>query len=95
MKDHAHNESRKPLLPPHGLLFPISSKRSLCAPHHRLDSTYPGLGLHPAVEHWLNKVYLNGLIKEEFTHTGFVNVYTILCIFSNYEMRNNAIGDLS
>ena len=36
------NISRNPL-PPHGLLFPISSKGSFNAPTHRQDSTYHSL----------------------------------------------------
>ena len=40
--DHSDSERGNPL-PPHGLLFPISSKGSLYAPSHTQDSTYHGL----------------------------------------------------
>ena len=39
IKDHSDSE-RGNLLPPHGLLFPISSKVFLYAPSHRQDSTH-------------------------------------------------------
>ena len=43
VKDHSHSEKGNPL-PPHGLLFPISSKGSFkYAPSHRQNSTYHGL----------------------------------------------------
>ena len=42
VKDHSDSKRENPL-PPHGLLFPISSKASLYAPSHRQDSTYHGL----------------------------------------------------
>ena len=43
VKDHSDSERGNPL-PPHGLLFPISSKGScLYAPSHRQDSTYHSL----------------------------------------------------
>ena len=41
-KDHYDSEKGNPL-PPHRLLFPISSKGSFYAPSHRQDSTYHGL----------------------------------------------------
>ena len=42
VNDHSDSERGNPL-PPHGLLFPISSKVFLYAPSHRQDSTYHGL----------------------------------------------------
>ena len=42
VNDHSNSERGNPL-PPHGLLFPISSKGFLYAPSHRQDSTYHGL----------------------------------------------------
>ena len=42
VKDHSDNEKGNPL-PPHRLLFPISSKVILYAPSHRQDNTYHGL----------------------------------------------------
>ena len=42
VKDHSDSEKGNPL-PPHGLLFPISSKSSLYASSHRQDSKYHGL----------------------------------------------------
>ena len=41
VKDHSDSERGNPL-PPHGLLFPISSKGSLHASSHRQDNTYHG-----------------------------------------------------
>ena len=40
------------LLPPHGLLFLISSKGSLYPPSHRQDNTYTAF-VTPVVEHWM------------------------------------------
>ena len=42
VKDHSDSERGNPL-PPHGLLFPISSKGFVYAPSHRHDSTYHNL----------------------------------------------------
>ena len=42
VKDYSDSEKENPL-PPHRLLFPISSKGSLYAPSHRQDNTYHGL----------------------------------------------------
>ena len=42
VKDHSDSEKGNPL-PPHRLLFPVSSKGFLYAPSHRQDSTYHGL----------------------------------------------------
>ena len=42
VKDHSESE-RGNQLPPHGLLFPISSKVFLYASSHRQDNTYHGL----------------------------------------------------
>ena len=42
VKDHSDSEKGNPL-PPHRLLFPISSKGYLYAPSHRQDSTYHSL----------------------------------------------------
>ena len=42
VKDHSDSE-RGNQLPPHGLLFPISSKVLLYAPSHIQDSTYHGI----------------------------------------------------
>ena len=42
VKDHLDSERGSPL-PPHRLLFPISSKVFLYAPSHRQDNTYHGL----------------------------------------------------
>ena len=43
VKDHSDSESGNPL-PPHGLLFPISSNGSfICTSSHRQDSTYHSL----------------------------------------------------
>ena len=52
-KDHAHNERGNPL-PPHGLLFPISSNGYfICRlPSHRQDTT---VFVTSVVEHWLER----------------------------------------
>ena len=42
VKDHSDSERGNPL-PPHRLLFPISTRVLLYAPSHRQDSTYHGL----------------------------------------------------
>ena len=42
VKDHSYSKRGNPL-PPHGLLFPISTSVLLYAPSHRQDSTYHGL----------------------------------------------------
>ena len=54
VKYHSDSERGNPLLPPHGLLFPINSKGSFIC-------TIPQTGLHipqhvtPVVEHWLEQ----------------------------------------
>ena len=51
VKDHSDNE-RGSLLPPHGLLFPISSKGSfICTIPDRISHTMDFVT--PVVEHWL------------------------------------------
>ena len=54
VKDHSDSE-RGNLLPPHGLLFPISSKGSfICIiPQNRI--THTTAFVTPAVEHWLER----------------------------------------
>ena len=42
VKDHSDSERGNPL-PPHGLLFPISTRVLLYAPSNRQDSTYDDL----------------------------------------------------
>ena len=54
IKDYSNSERGNPL-PPHGLLFPISSKGSLYAPPHTQDITYHSL-CYTIVEHWLEQV---------------------------------------
>ena len=51
VKDHSDSE-RGNLLPPHGLLFPISSKGSFICTTSQTDSTYTAF-VTPVVEHWL------------------------------------------
>ena len=51
VKDHSDSERGNPL-PPHGLLFPIRSKRFLL--HHPTDRlTHTTAFVTPVVEHWL------------------------------------------
>ena len=54
VKDHSDSERGNPLLPLHGLSFPISSKGSFYMPHPRQDSTYNSL-FAPAMENWLEQ----------------------------------------
>ena len=51
VKDHSDSERGNPL-PPHGLLFPISSKGSLYASSHRQNNT---AFVKPVMEHWLEQ----------------------------------------
>ena len=51
VKDHSDSE-RGNLLPPHELLFPISSKDSFICTSHRQDNT---AFVTPVVEHWLER----------------------------------------
>ena len=52
VKDHSDSE-RGNLLPPHGLLFPISSKGSFIM-HHPIDRiVHTTVFVTPVVEHWL------------------------------------------
>ena len=51
-KDHSDSE-RGNTLPPHGLLFPISSKGSFYAPSHRI--AYTTAFVTPVVEHCLER----------------------------------------
>ena len=52
VEDHSHSNKRN-TLPPHGLLFPISSKGSFIyiIPHDRI--THTTTFVTPVVEHWL------------------------------------------
>ena len=53
VKDHSDSE-RENLLPPHGLLFPISSKGSfICTIPQRIAHTMAFVT--PVVEHWLER----------------------------------------
>ena len=58
VKDHSDSE-RGNLLPPQGLLFPISSKGSfICIiPHDRM--THTTAFVTPVVEHWLEREIVN------------------------------------
>ena len=40
VKDHSYRERRNPLLPLHGLLFPIAARVFLYASSHRQGSAY-------------------------------------------------------
>ena len=51
VKDHSDSEGGN-LLPPHGLLFPISSKGSFICTTHRQDTT---AFVSPVLEHWLER----------------------------------------
>ena len=54
VKDHSDSERGNPL-PPHGLLFPISSKGSFYM-HHPTDRiTHTTAFVTPVVEHWLER----------------------------------------
>ena len=54
VKDHSDNEKGNPL-PPHRLLFPISSKGSfICTIPHRI--THTTAFVTPVVEHWLERL---------------------------------------
>ena len=54
VKDHSDSERGNPL-PPHGLLFPISSKGSFIF-HHPTDRiTHTTAFVTPVVEHWLER----------------------------------------
>ena len=55
VKDHSDSE-RGNLLPPHRLLFPISSKVFLYASSHR-QITHTTTFVTPVVEHWLERDY--------------------------------------
>ena len=51
VKDHSDSEKENPL-PPHGLIFPISSKDSfICTIPERIAHTM--VFISPVVEHWL------------------------------------------
>ena len=53
VKDHTDSERGNPL-PPHGILFPISSKGSfICTIPHRI--THTTAFVTPVVEHWLER----------------------------------------
>ena len=56
VKDHSDSERGNPL-PPHGLLFPISSKGSfICTIPDRI--THNTAFVTPVVEHWLKQVII-------------------------------------
>ena len=52
-------------LPPHGLLFPISSKFFLYESSHRQDNAYHNLCDIPVVEHWLEQKIAQWVHHEE------------------------------
>ena len=54
VKDHSDSEKRNPL-PPHGLLFPISSKGSFYMHHPTDRMTHTTAFVTPVVEHWLER----------------------------------------
>ena len=57
VKDHSDSERGNPL-PPHGLLFPISSKGCFYM-HHPTDRiAHTTAFVTPVVEHWLDREYL-------------------------------------
>ena len=70
VKDHSDSE-RGNLLPPHGLLFPISSKGSfICIIPDRM--THTTAFVTPVVEHWLEReiaqwVHHEGSIRQSIT----------------------------
>ena len=63
VKDHSDSE-RGNLLPPHGLLFPISSKGSfICTIPHRI--THTTAFVTPVVEHWLEREIAQWVLHHE------------------------------
>ena len=54
VKDHSDSERGNPL-PPHGLLFPISSKGSFYMHNPTDRMTYTRAFVTPVVEHWLER----------------------------------------
>ena len=65
VKDHSDSERGNPL-PPHGLLFPISSKGSfICTIPERIAQTTAFV--KPVVEHWLERA-----IAQWVHHEGFI-----------------------
>ena len=54
VKDHSHSERVNPL-PPHGLLFPISSKGYFICIHTTDRITHTTAFVIPVVEHWLER----------------------------------------
>ena len=54
VKDHSDSERGNPL-PPHGLLFPISSKGSLYMHHPTDRMSHTTAFVTPVVEHWLER----------------------------------------
>ena len=54
VKDHSDSE-RGNLLPPHGLLFPFSSKGSFICIIHTDRITHTMIFVTPVMEHWLER----------------------------------------
>ena len=78
VKDHSDSERGNPL-PPHGLLFPISSKGSFYM-HHPIDRiVHTTAFVTPVVEHWLERensftnliIQFNGILINVFIYLLF------------------------
>ena len=54
VKDHSDSERGNPL-PPHGLLFPISSKGYFYMHHHTYMIAHTTAFVKPVVDHWLER----------------------------------------
>ena len=75
VKDHSDSEKGNPL-PPHRLLFPISSKGSfICMIPDRIIHTTAFVT--PAVEHWLEREYLDGMYGLIYIATYHFEIYFI------------------
>ena len=64
VKDHSDSEKGNPL-PPHRLLFPISSKRYFICIIPQKRITHTTAFVTPVVEHWLERGELIDFVNEE------------------------------
>ena len=66
IKDHIYGERRNPL-PPHGLIFPISSNFPLCMHHPEDRIAYTTTFVTPVVEHRVEREIAHGVRHEGST----------------------------
>ena len=76
VKDHSESERGNPL-PPHGLLFPISSKGFFYMHHHTDRIAHTTAFVTPVVEHWLERELWVGKLPVIMSFLDILNYKTL------------------